>query len=728
MDEEFARKLRGVLRFAGCAGLLLLLALPTMSTPSIADLPNGRSPAVAPITEPSVPAPNLTIALPEFPQKGTANTTLTAEWGAPPTGCEVKPMWAEWYLPSPSSASGTFLSPDRAQTLLVPTNLTEGITEVGVRSDANLECGAANRTLASIAFANVTTYATLSVVNASVDPSAASAPGLVQFRGVVAGGRPPYLLGVDWRDGTYTNRTLYAPGPFEVPHLYTNGTFLLRWGILDADRIDVRGTIPQPVEVTNETALAINASLPLAEVGVPIAFHGWVQRPGTNRGAAIACGTDPLVDPEYFVTNVTCTPTAPGSLPVTFKVGAPVPNFVAQKTLNQTVAPSVSVFVRPESAGVDAGTRTYLRVTIVGGVPPFQVYCSSFTGPVAERADAPADGSFLIPWTPRAPGVAELNASVTDSLGVTERSPTVRAVLARTPELVLQPTVVVGPAVSTVTIGATILGGTSPAFWGIQTSSTVLSTTTPSGTTSNGSFAWSGTTTSEGVATFVAELTDPAGSVVVSPVSVALPLALAMVGLNGTVPTSGTAGVDLSLTISGGVPPFDLWVNSSGSELWNGSDPAEGPYFVVVDWNLSGPVTASVTVEDARGVRVVGNLTVAPDHSITAPPFTSESTQASVAPELVAGSFIAGAAGLAWVRWRRREPPAIRSPPDPESVLERLLRPADGADRLTIELMAEEEGVPLEVVHETLDRLVREGRVRSEAEPDGGEVLAWAGE
>jgi DNA-binding IscR family transcriptional regulator len=61
-------------------------------------------------------------------------------------------------------------------------------------------------------------------------------------------------------------------------------------------------------------------------------------------------------------------------------------------------------------------------------------------------------------------------------------------------------------------------------------------------------------------------------------------------------------------------------------------------------------------------------------------------------------------------------------------VLERLLRPADGADRLTIELMAEEEGVPLEVVHETLDRLVREGRVRSEAEPDGGEVLAWAGE
>jgi len=65
-------------------------------------------------------------------------------------------------------------------------------------------------------------------------------------------------------------------------------------------------------------------------------------------------------------------------------------------------------------------------------------------------------------------------------------------------------------------------------------------------------------------------------------------------------------------------------------------------------------------------------------------------------------------------------------PPDPAAVLERLLRPADGADRLTIELLAEEEGIPLETVQETLDRLIREGVVRSESEPDGGEVLAWS--
>jgi hypothetical protein len=72
-------------------------------------------------------------------------------------------------------------------------------------------------------------------------------------------------------------------------------------------------------------------------------------------------------------------------------------------------------------------------------------------------------------------------------------------------------------------------------------------------------------------------------------------------------------------------------------------------------------------------------------------------------------------------RTRSPDPP----PPDPVEVLEGLIRPADGADRLTIEMLAEEEGVPLEMVRTTIDRLIREGRIRSESEPGGGEVLAW---
>jgi len=54
-----------------------------------------------------------------------------------------------------------------------------------------------------------------------------------------------------------------------------------------------------------------------------------------------------------------------------------------------------------------------------------------------------------------------------------------------------------------------------------------------------------------------------------------------------------------------------------------------------------------------------------------------------------------------------------------------LLLPADGADRLTIEMMAEEQGIPLESVRTTIDRLIQEGRIRSEVDAGGGEVLAW---
>jgi hypothetical protein len=92
----------------------------------------------------------------------------------------------------------------------------------------------------------------------------------------------------------------------------------------------------------------------------------------------------------------------------------------------------------------------------------------------------------------------------------------------------------------------------------------------------------------------------------------------------------------------------------------------------------------------------------------------------------IVGVFL-GVTGLALVvaRLRRRGPPAETPPSDPELVLERLISPSDGVDRFTIELLAEEEGVPIAVVRATLDRLIADGRVRSESDPDGGEVLAW---
>ena len=57
-----------------------------------------------------------------------------------------------------------------------------------------------------------------------------------------------------------------------------------------------------------------------------------------------------------------------------------------------------------------------------------------------------------------------------------------------------------------------------------------------------------------------------------------------------------------------------------------------------------------------------------------------------------------------------------------------IIEPAEGAERFTVELLAEEAGIPLAMVRSTIDRLVSEGTVRSESGADGEEVLSWSPE
>ena len=59
-------------------------------------------------------------------------------------------------------------------------------------------------------------------------------------------------------------------------------------------------------------------------------------------------------------------------------------------------------------------------------------------------------------------------------------------------------------------------------------------------------------------------------------------------------------------------------------------------------------------------------------------------------------------------------------------MLKRIIEPADGAERFTVELLAEEAGVPLSIVRSTIDRLVGEGKVLAESGADGEEVLSWS--
>jgi hypothetical protein len=692
------------------------VARPPRTTPT-----EGVRAAAAPANL-TVSDPQLTIQLPVLPRVGTNNATLDAVWGAVPSGCGLQSEWTAWFLPVSTAAAGYFASPDAAQTLFVPVGWNSETSEVGVRSAADLYCGAQSRTVEAAAFSNVTTFPTLRLTNLSVDPSATAVPGRVQLTGWVEGGQAPYVLGVDWGDRTSTDQMLNVSGSFVVLHTYGEGTFQPRVGLTDSNRVNGEGVVPEPVEVGNGTVLAIKSSLPVAEVGIPVSFQGSVQRPMARYESGIACGANPILLPAQVITSVTCTPTDAGALGVTFAVGTPALTIVSQVTREQPVAGALALHVRPIAPSLDAGTPTYVLVTIVGGVPPFQVRCGSLNGSLSSRAGAPADGAFLVPWTPPSAGAAGLTGSVTDSLGATATAPGVKLVVAAPPYLIEQANATIGFVATAVTFQATALGGSPPLLWGLESNFPPATESPAAGGTVNGSFAWSGSFLAEGVATLTWEVEDAAGAVLTGATSVALPARPTVEVWPMPYDSSGSSGPALLVTVDGGVLPFSLWVNSSGSGVWNGSESSSGPYAVPLSSDAPGLANLSIVLVDARGVRVSVYA------SLTVPELGSVPVRGpgpNLTPWVVGVALTGAVGGIALARWRRRPPPPESPPPDPEALLEGLLRPADGADRLTIELMAEEEGVSLETVRSTLDRLIREGRVRSESDPDGGEVLAW---
>ena len=79
-------------------------------------------------------------------------------------------------------------------------------------------------------------------------------------------------------------------------------------------------------------------------------------------------------------------------------------------------------------------------------------------------------------------------------------------------------------------------------------------------------------------------------------------------------------------------------------------------------------------------------------------------------------------------RRRQRSTKESTIGPDPEAVLREIIEPADGAERFTVELLAEERGISLARVRSTIDRLVTEGKVHAETGADGEVVLSWSNE
>jgi hypothetical protein len=667
--------------------------------------------------------PRLSIEGAQFPPEGSTETDLRAVWGSVPPGCSLHPEWFSWFLPSPSSAEGTFATPGLADTAFVPASLLGGIAEAGLRSVAEVQCPAGNQTVSDLAFTNVTSNLPPSLTNLSVSPSASRAPDPVNLTGTATGGRPPYLFGVAWGDGSFTNLSLQGAGPFRVAHTFGPGTFWPHVALRDTERLDVRANLSVPVEVDNRTALTIVAARPLAEVGRSAEFEGVVERPETHLGIGMACAATVNLTIGSNVTNLSCTPVAPGTLDISLEVLGPYPQADVLVTREQPVAAPVSISLRALDPADDVGVPTFLEVTVAGGVPPFQISVGAGALALCNGSTVVSDGPSLVPWTPGTKGLTPLTAEVVDALGAPASAPPARVTVDPAPQLLVPSNATVLPSSTLVEVAPTVDGGSGPQFWWVTTSLSPVNESLPFGATTTGSFAWSGSYVVEGATAVTVNVVDGALDYLTRSVSIALPEAPTVGSVVLTPESEQGQSPLVVVNLSGGVPPFVVWLNASNRSLWNGTESGSGPFSIPLPPGMTGPVQWTVVVIDARGEPAAASLSTDVPSPRAAP--SSGASESDPAPYVVGAVLAAVLAAFLLARVLRRTRSPDPPPPDPVEVLEGLIRPADGADRLTIEMLAEEEGVPLEMVRTTIDRLIREGRIRSESEPGGGEVLAW---
>jgi hypothetical protein len=257
------------------------------------------------------------------------------------------------------------------------------------------------------------------------------------------------------------------------------------------------------------------------------------------------------------------------------------------------------------------------------------------------------------------------------------------------------------------------------------------------------SFAWNGTLAGEGNASVTIVVVDGEGAVGWETVPVPLVPEFRASAQASVTPDGAGRAFWLNLSMSGGLPPFDLTVASSAGEGWNRSFASDGTYSLLLPTNDSGSVSLDVVLRDRLGAEwtdalsfVIQSTAPPPNGTSPSPPPTQNPSNGTAGgppsgdlTSLLALLVVGGTAAVAVALLRRRgHRPTREAGPavDPVRVLRRILEPADGADRSTVELMAEEAGVPPEVARSTIDRLVVEGTIRSESGPDGEEVLAWS--
>jgi hypothetical protein len=657
---------------------------------------------------------------------GGNSTPLAAAWVGSAPGCALVPEWYHWSIPSPSDSGSLNTSSGPAVNFTGDAS-TPGRSVVEVRGAAALRCGPSAQLLVSAGFANMTVTSPLELGNLSVAPAPVAPGQAIELISTIQGGDPPYTADLEWGDGSSSQIGALEAGSLSASHVYlVAGTFDPRIVATDSSGLTASLTDPAPLEVEAGTAAAVTTDATSVDVNAPVRWNATILDPPFLYDTIAECDGAPSLPPwPINPTAGSCTFPDPGPATITFGVGMFLLYGSVQATATVDVVAAPSVSVDPTGSESEVGAPTGLLAEVNGGVPPLTLECAGPDLGGGVRLGLLADGPVEIPIVPSEVGRLQYAVEVADADGLVS-PPAVATLLV---EPALNGSFVTGRTLSATGVNLSLDGsinsGVPPFVWVVLPDLTATASAPASGEPEGvGSFTWWGDYQLEGEVGLALLAADGAGGLLVRSWSLPAVPVLNLSGVSASPEVTDPGAAELWASIAGGLPPFNLTVRTTEGLGWNFSVVTDG----TSEWSLSFPragrIGLSVLARDAAGASAEQNATVTVP-SGAAPP-TAAGYSAAAAGLLAAGLVVAFLIAGAAVYWLRRRGPAVESPPkDPVGVLRTIIAPADGAERGTVELLAEEEGVPLATARATLDRLIAEGVVRSETDADGTEVLAW---
>ncbi|HTP54363.1 MAG TPA: hypothetical protein VML94_05325 [Thermoplasmata archaeon] len=715
--SEFGQpRARAVVRWIGpLLSTALLLITPPVGTSFTPRL--GASAGTA--ASPPSGGPNLTVDPASWWMTGGTSAPVTAAWTGVRAGCTVEPEWYRWSVGAGGS-EGLLLPTNRSTATFSAVSSESGRTEISVDGAAEVDCGRNETAVYGHGNATIRVDAPLAVDELRIALPSRGDSREAEVEGTLRGGQPPFAVRLDWGDGTLTNATVEADGNFSVaglPGTDPRGPTVV---VTDSAGLVAHGTVEENSTRSGNFVVLIEPSTYTADVDVPVTFQVVASTAGNystvdvcEDAVSLPAGPSPPPANEF-----TCAFASPGVANVS--VVAVENSFPFATSYAQLLEPVVPAFsVRPASNDTpgEVGRETYVPIDLYGGVPPFRL-AWRFVGNGTEATSiVPGDGTFLAPVTPSIAGSEQVDVQGSDALG----EPASNASAAISVDAPLAAEVSAAPLLAHNGTGLTITGAVlagSPPFAWVVLGGPLPGNRSPDagGLAADGSFAWTGIGRAEGPRSAQVVVVDSAGAVWTANRSeeAVPPLSLTL-----TVRTEAPGRWSGTLGVVGGDPPFRVYVNGSDGEEWNRSGLADGRWNLSATARGSGNVTIHLSLVDRIGV----GANVSASLDLPAVPVTNADLPAIVAGGVVA--LVVAAGTVAFRRARRAARTEAVPPLEPTEALRAIIAPADGADRAVVELLAEEQGIPIATVRQTIDRLIAAGTIRAERGADGEEILAW---